>query len=147
MATMSLSTTEILNSVLQMHCRSLPMYLADARPWSSTEHAAGQTLLQSIVDDQATVVDDVADLIQDRDEVVDRGTFPLEFADLHDLSLDFLIKKMVLPKQATHVAALEKAAELVSDDEQAAALCQRALGIGRAHLDSLHDYVNSRNSN
>ena len=137
------STIDILNMLVQMHCRSLPMYLSDATPWSASQHSAGQELLQSIVADQGEIVDQLASLIQGRDAIVERGAFPIAFTDLNDLSLDYVMRE-VAERQTRQVAALERATELLADDDEALKLGQRALGVGRAHLDSLNDYVRAQ---
>jgi hypothetical protein len=134
------SSIEFLNRLMQMHRRSLPMYLADATPWSASKRDAGQPLLASISADQSEIVDEIAELIQNRRGVVDRGSFPTEFADLNDLSLDYLIRQ-VAKKQVTQVAALQQATQSLANDQEALELCQRALGIARAHLDSLNEYI------
>ena len=139
------SKIDLLNALVQMHCRSLPMYLASAAPWTTSEQTVGRALLQSIIADQGEIVDKFADVILQRDGIVERGAFPTEFTDLHDLSLDYLMHEMA-EKQATNVKAIERATELLAGDDDALELCQRTLGVAKAHLDSLNEYVRDHSS-
>src|SRR3954469_1965403 len=107
------STTEILNRLLVLHMRSLPMYLSYAPPYqlARNEHAKG--VLDQIVEDQKRTVDRLGTLILDSSGTVDYGEFPMSFTSLHDLSLTHLLK-LIIERQQKLVVAGEKLADMLS---------------------------------
>ena len=90
------STTEILNRLLVLHERSLPMYLSYAPPHRACAAIRkAKAVLDQIVDDQKRTVDRLATIILDSNGIVEHGEFPMSFTSLHDLSLAYLLKLMI----------------------------------------------------
>ena len=135
----NVSAIDMLNLLVRVQNRSLPRYLMDAAPFVAPKHAGGKELLQSIASDQATLVDELADEILARGGIVDRGSFPTEFTDLHDLSLDYLLKRAAVDQQKI-VTGIEEAVTSLNGDRGAFELGQRVLGTAKAHLDMLEEY-------
>lgn len=134
------SAIDALNSLVRIQSRSLPTYLMDARPWAAPKETQGEEILSSIAGDQATLVDELADEIMSRGGIVDRGVFPTEFTDLHDLSIDFLMK-MVARDQQRNIDVIQQAIANLNGDQEAFGLGQRVLGAAKAHLDMIQEYV------
>src|SRR3954463_11654285 len=130
------STTEILNRLLVLHMRSLPMYLGYAPPYQLFQHARAKTVLEQIVEDQKRTVDRLGTLILDSGGTIDYGEFPMSFTSLHDLSLTYLLK-LLIERQQKSVAACEKLADMLSMAPYAQAAAREAVGAARGHLDNL----------
>jgi hypothetical protein len=130
------SNIEVLNRLLAIQYRSLPMYLTDACPWIHAGDEQAATTLANIVTDQQRMVQRIADLILDRRGAVDPGEFPMEFTDTHMLSLDFLLNELI-HYQKQDVAAIEDCVRRLARDPVARALAEEALGSERAHLEAL----------
>lgn len=132
------AVNQVLNRVLVLHHRSLPMYLNSASPWwPERDRDAGEVLGQ-IVRDQQHITDRIAALITANGGTIEYGEFPIRFSALHDLSGEFLLAKMI-DYQHRSIAALEKYVIQLSDQPRAHAVAQHALGMARAHLDMLHE--------
>ena len=59
------STTDVLNRLLVLHVRSLPMYLSYAPPNRLADHPQAKVVLDQIVEDQKRTVDRLATMILD----------------------------------------------------------------------------------
>ena len=132
----------ILNQVIALHARSLPVYLRDAAPWIRQEAADARATLDAIADDQLLTVNRLADYVQELDGAVDMGSFPMHYAGWHDLSLDFLLDRAT-ENQVKAVANLEAIVSQLDGDPKAKALVEESLGAAKAHLDTLADLSNS----
>ncbi|MGD9721128.1 MAG: hypothetical protein AB7O59_03620 [Pirellulales bacterium] len=130
-------TYNALNRLLTILERSLSMYLSYASPWLQTGDEKAVTALSHIVDEQKRLAARVAELVLERGPM-DLGEYPHEFYDLHDLSLDFLLNKLV-EYQKRDVAALEKSVEELQSDRAAASVAEEALGAARGHLETLEE--------
>jgi hypothetical protein len=133
-----LDTTEILNRLMAIHHRSLPMYLSFAPPWRAYGQEEAERVLQRIVANQKQMVDRLGEMILDNGGTVSYGEFPMRFTAYHDVSFDFLLKILV-ERQQKEVSVIEKYADLLAGSPLAHALAQEALGESKAHLDMLVD--------
>jgi hypothetical protein len=138
------STTEILNRLLVLHMRSLPMYLSYAPPYQLYQHDKAKAVLDQIVEDQKRTVDRLGTLILDSSGTIDYGEFPMSFTSLHDLSLSYLLKILVERQQKT-VAACEKLADGLSMAPYAQAAAREAVGEAKGHLENLQELQASLN--
>ena len=132
----SIQTCASLNRLSVAHNRSLPVYLQYAPPWINRDVEDVKLVLEQIVSDQEATVDRVSTMIQDAGEDVEPGEFPIEFTGLHDLSLDYLLSRMV-KGQREIVSVCEQAVSELAADALAQAVAQEAVGAAKAHLDSL----------
>jgi hypothetical protein len=128
----------ILNRILAVLNRSLPMYLADADPWTSAGDEQAAKVLARIVEDQRRDVNRLAERIIGKAAHVEPGHWPMEFTDLNFLSLDFLLLEL-LRHQKQDVAQIERCVALLARDRQARELAEEVLGSEKAHLDALED--------
>lgn len=131
-----LDTLSQLNRLLTIEYRSLPMYLHDADPWAHASDSAGRDMLNDIIADQRQASQRIAAFIQDMDEAPSPDEFPMEFTDLHFLSLDYLLGEL-LRYQRIAVEDLEDCVGALSHEPEARNLAEEILGMERAHLESI----------
>src|SRR5689334_12595945 len=88
---MTLSTNDVLNKLLVLHTRSLPVYLSYAQPWQVRNHPRVMEALENIVHLQQDMADRVATLLMENNAQLDFGEFPMHFTGLHDLSVEYVL--------------------------------------------------------
>ncbi|HEY2414321.1 MAG TPA: hypothetical protein VGI40_18900 [Pirellulaceae bacterium] len=138
------STIEILNRLLVLHVRSLPMYLSYAPPYQLYQHENAKAVLDQIVDDQKRTIDRLGTLILDSSGTIDYGEFPMSFTSLHDLSLAYLLTLLIDRQQKT-ITACEKLADALSMAPYAQAAAREAVGEAKGHLENLQELQASLN--
>ena len=136
------STTEILNRLLVLHMRSLPMYLSYAPPYELSRHEKAKVVLYRIVEDHKRTVDRLGTLILDSGGTIDYGEFPMSFTSLHDLSLSYLLK-LLIDRQEKFITACERLADQLSIAPYAQAAAREAVGEAKGHLDNLRELPES----
>jgi hypothetical protein len=136
------SAAEVLNRLLVLHLRSLPMYLSYAPPHQLNRHQGAKAVLDQIVADQKRTVDRLGLLILDSGGTVDNGEFPMAFTSLHDLSLPYLLKQM-LERQHRFITACQKLADMLSLTPFAQAAAREAVGEAKGHLENLQELQSS----
>jgi hypothetical protein len=132
------STTDILNRLLVLHVRSLPMYLHFAPPDKIARKPQAKAILDQIVEDQLRTIDRLGTLILDHGGTVDNGEFPMSFTSLHDLSLKYLLK-LVIERQEKTIAACENLAENLATAPYAQAAAREAIGQAKGHIENLRE--------
>lgn len=138
----SLDTNLVLNRLLAIHARSLPMYLVDASPWRQPGSSPAAKTLALIADDHRRVVDQIANLILENGGEVDTGDFPIHFTRFNDLSMDYLVQE-VLRRQVQDIVQIERCIEDLALAPHAKAVAQEAHGAALGHLDSLKELTSS----
>lgn len=132
------STLDILNRLLVLHERSLPMYLSYAPPYEIAAHEQAKRVLDQVVADQRRTIDRLGTLIIDSGGAPDYGEFPMSFTSLHDLSVEYLLK-LLIERQHKHVTACEKLADLLNLAPYAQAAAREAVGEAKGHLQNLQE--------
>jgi bacterioferritin (cytochrome b1) len=130
-----------LNELLRVLCRSLPAYLADARPW---RHSGNQQLcaaLDQLVIDQQRYAQRVGETIVQLGSRPDLGSFPRQFAAKHDLAVEFL-RQEVINQQEQAIPVIESCVAQLEGDASLHALAEEILGNARGHLDILKEMLN-----
>jgi hypothetical protein len=135
-------TYQALNRLLTILYRSLPMYLTDACPWTRQSDDKAVAVLKHIVEDQKQLAGRIAQAVLRRGPI-DMGEYPVDFPDTNDLSLDYLLTKLV-ECQKGDIAAIERCVTDLKSDRQAGALAEEALGAARGHLESLEELAGQR---
>ena len=130
------NTVDILNQVLTLQYRSLPMYLVYGAPWTHHGDEQASAVLKNIVADQERISRRIAEEIYDRNAIPNPDDFPLEYAELNFLSLEYLLGEL-LADHTHNVAQLELLTTALTEDAPAKALVEEVLGSARAHLDAL----------
>jgi len=128
---------EALNRLLMIHNRSLVSYVKDARPWNGYGEVDDATeLLDAIVTEQRRVVDEIGELLVERNYATSNGEYPLSYTALNDLSFAYLLRKLITEQRKT-ISTIESIVEQLDEDPQGLVLAQRALGAAKAHLEML----------
>ena len=131
---------DVLNRLLAIHNRSLPVYLSDAAPWTHQGDEQAALAIQQITAAHRAMVDRIGDFLIERDGMAETGEFPPQYEGWHDLSLDFLLVRLV-QAQEQNVTAIAQCVEQLTGDPMAKALAQEALGEAKGHLESLEEMV------
>ena len=132
------NSTVALNRLLATIYRSLPMYLTEADPWVRHNDQHAREVLATIVANQRRDCQRVAELVLERYGRLDLGEFPMEFTDLHFLSIDYLIGELVR-HQKMDIATIEQCIDRLQHDPAGRTLAQEVLGSQRAHLEILDE--------
>lgn len=132
------STTELLNRLLVLHARSLPVYLSYAPPAELAAHPQARAVLDRIVQDHRRMADRLGALILEQGGTVDEGEFPLRFTAYNDLSLKYLLP-VLIERQEKFIAACEKIADQLATAPYAQAVAREAVGEARGHLENLQE--------
>ena len=129
---------DVLNRLLVVHHRSLPMYLSYASPtWVRGDDRARE-VLQTIAADHQQIVDRLGEMIVDSDGAVQFGGFPTRFTAYHDLSFDFLLNKLI-EHQQRDVATIEESVAQLASAPLAQSLAQEASEMAKRHLGLLEE--------
>lgn len=132
-----LSTNDILNRLLVLHSRSLAAYLNYARPWALAAYPKALAVLEQMVADQQNTVDRLAGLILETG-VVDHGEFPIQFTGWHDLSVEWLVNKLI-ERQKKTIAMMDQLTGQLNLAPYAQAVAKEALGQAKGHLENLQE--------
>ncbi len=132
------ATNRVLDRLRAIHAYSLPMYLSYAAPWWHEGDEAARETLAHIVTDQKEMIDRIGSMIVEGEGAVEPGEFPMEFTSYNDLSMDYLVGKMI-EHQERDVEAIERCAAQLAHDPMAKALAEESLGAAKGHLDSLRE--------
>ncbi len=130
----------VLNRLLALLCRSLPAYLADAKPWARADRWPIRTAFERLVADQQLYAQRVAEAILHRGGRPDPGRFPPEFAAKNDLSSEFLLQEVVA-YQEQDISSIEQCAVQLEGDSALHALAEEIQGNAKGHLDMLRELV------
>jgi hypothetical protein len=134
--TYSADILDVLHGVLRMLCRGLPQYLIEAKPWLQNDDARFLAALRNLIADQRHYAKLVAEAIVARGGRPEPGSFPLEYAPVNDLSLEFL-KIKILEQVREHHERLTRAAKQLSDQHELQILIEEIEGNYRGHLEVL----------
>lgn len=127
----------VLNRLLRVLYRSLPVYLDEVRPWGDE---AGETaqVIELVAADQLRLAQRVAEAIHAFGGRVEPGSFPIEFTAKHDLDLDYLLKDIV-EHFRRDVAGIEACVAELACEPHLRSLAEEALGNARGHLETLRE--------
>ena len=131
-----------LNRLLAIHCRSFPQYLRWARPHVPSGRGQELEAIDAITLDQDIMSERISRMVVDADALPRTGEFPMEFTDLHDLDIDYVILTAVR-YQEQDVAAIEQLVERLNTAPAARALAEESLGMAKGHLDTLREVAQS----
>lgn len=132
------STRDVLNRLLAIEYRSLPIYLMDGSPWVPRSDSPAAVALRLMVADQQAMAIRIADQVIERYERVDYGKFPMWFTGLNDCSLEFLVG-VIIEELKKEIVSIERCVVDLQFDLPARSLAEEALGLARGHLESLEE--------
>jgi hypothetical protein len=134
----TIDTIDVLNRLLVIHNRSLPMYLSFAHPRFARGNTAASDTLAMIVEDQDRTIDRIGEMIVEVGADVAAGEFPMVFTAYNDISFDFLLPK-IIEHQQQDIDAIAECAEQLEADPIAKAVAEEALGAAKGHLENLQE--------
>lgn len=132
------STSDVLNRLLILHERSLPLYLSYAPPERLEKSPRVAPVLHQMAEDHKRTVDRLGTLILENHGTIDHGEYPMSFTSLHDLSVDYLLKLMI-ERQKKMISAIEKLSDMLATAPYAQAAAREALGEAKGHLENLEE--------
>src|SRR5258707_2909167 len=129
--------SDLLNRLLVRAYRGLLQYAVDCWPWSAAADANGveppeQRAIEKMAARQRQFIARLVNLLSKRRAAVDFGAYP-DYSELHYVSLDYLIGKLVADEQRL-VAELEAAQKGLHDDPEAAQVVGGMLAAQQEHL-------------
>ena len=137
---MSPETITLLNRLLGVIGKSFVQYLRYSRPYIPPGRDSVMETFESIVTDQDALVDRISQMLVDAQAPVRAGEFPMEYTDVHDLGIDFLVNAAV-EYQRQDIGAIESLVEQLRSAPAAKALAEEALGMAKGHLESLRELL------
>ncbi len=123
--------------------RSLLQYADECWPWSGLSDGEAQGVLCRLAALQRQEVAALTELLDQREETVDFGGYPTDYTDLHFMSLDYLLARIVAGEQAT-IVDLEEAVHTGVDDPQGVHVLEEVLATQRKILERLQAVVAGR---
>jgi hypothetical protein len=132
----SADTIDTLNRVIEILERSFPQYLRWARPYIPPGRANIMQTIETICTGQNALAARIAEQIFESGGLPDHGDFPIEFADTHDLDIDYLIDES-LDCLKQDIAELEGCVDSLRLSPAAQTLAAEALGLTKGHLEQL----------
>ena len=102
----------ILNRLLQTLCRSLASYAEEVKPWSLAAHEPVWTAIGRLAADSRMYSQRVAEAIIEQGGQPNPGPYPLEFAALNDLGLEFFFRQIIVHLKRNQKVVGQCAAEL-----------------------------------
>jgi hypothetical protein len=123
--------------------RSLLQYADECWPWVEASEAETQGLLHRLAALQRQEVAAMAELLDQRGWPVEFGGYPTDYTDLHFVSLDFLLSRIIAGEQAT-VSDLEEAVHACVDDPEAVHVLREVLMTERKIVERLQAVAASR---
>ncbi len=127
-----------LNRLLAIVGRSFLQYLQYSRPYIPPGRDNVVETLASIAADQNVLADRVSQLLVEAEAPIRTGEFPMEFTDMHDLGIDYLVS-MAIAYQEQDVASVGQLVDQLRGAPAAKALAEEALGMAKGHLESLRE--------
>jgi hypothetical protein len=133
-----LKAIAVLNELLGILCRSLPAYLADAKPWGQSSDQRLSSALDRLAADQQRYSRRLSEAIVAHGGRPEPGRFSMQFTAKHDLSLQFL-RLEVIRQQEQDILAIQRCAAQLEDIPPLHYLAEEILGNAKGHLDILKE--------
>ena len=138
-------TYHTLNRLFSILQRSFPMYLRCAPPLAAEADSEAVDLLNQIAEDQTNLSRRITGLPLFSGDQPDAGDFPMEFTDMHDLTIDFILRRTI-GYQRQDVASIQHCIDLLRMAPAALALAEEALEMSKGQLESLEALVQGKAS-
>lgn len=139
------TTATQLNRLLALAGCSFPQYLQFSRPYIPPGRSDFVDTLDAIAEDQVVLGDRITQMLIDADASIRTGDFPMEFTDMHDLGIEFLVNAAIA-YQEQDVDTSEDIVEKLQASPAAKSLAEEALGMAKGHLESLRELVQAETS-
>lgn len=129
-------TANELNRLLRTLSRSLAAYADEVKPWSLTGHGPVWTAIERLAADGRGYSERVARLIVESGGQPGPGAYPLRFARLNDVSLEFFLQEIIAGLK-NDLAEARRAIDGLSGVPAARALAEEVYGNLQGHLELL----------
>ncbi len=120
--------------------KSFPQYLQYSRPFVAAGHEKLVETLESIVADQNVLAERIGQMLLDADAPPRSGEFPMDYTDMHDLDIDFLVSAAINYQQQD-INAISEIVGQLQLAPAAKALAEESLGMAKGHFDSLQELL------
>jgi hypothetical protein len=107
------ATCSALNQLLIDLGRSLLQYVGECWPWAGAKTQEAQRQIDELVQIQKRQVGELAELLDEAEWTIDKGTYPTEYTDLHYVALSYLLDQLIQNQR-----------ELVDEAKRTLAACQ-----------------------
>ena len=104
----------VLNRLLHTLSRSLALYVEEIRPWSLAGRESVWTAIERLAADSRMYSQRVAEAIIEHGGQPNPGPYPLEFATLNDVGLEFLLRAIIDHLKRDEKAISKWASELAA---------------------------------
>jgi hypothetical protein len=131
-------TISVLNRVLVILRSSFPQYLQYSRPYIPQGRENVLETVEEIVAAQTSLIARISEQVFESGGLPDKGEFPVEFTDTHDLGIDYQIRAAI-SYQKQDIAELADCVDALRLAPAAQALAAEALGMAKGHLQSLEE--------
>lgn len=132
------STNDILNRLLVIHSRSLPVYLTYAPPWWKDQNGRIAEVLHDLARDQLDLAERIGATLIASGGTPSFGQFLERFMAFHDLEVGFLLAEIVRYEERV-MAMVTQILPALAQSPEAQALAQEAIGMAKAHRDILQE--------
>jgi hypothetical protein len=126
----------VLNRLLQTLCRSLALYVEEIKPWSLAAQEPVWTAIGRAAADSRMYAQRVAEAIIEHGGQPNPGPYPLKFATLNDVGLEYFLRQIIVHLKRDQKVIGECAAELARDPALQS-LAEEAYGNLRGHIELL----------
>ncbi len=133
-------TIAALNDLLALHVRSFPMYLHDTGRSGDGRSEHVMEVFSQVAQDQAALAQRIAKAVAEYDGNLDNGEFPMEFTELNDLAIDYLLQRAI-EYQLQMIAEIRSCVDRLRLAPAVSPLAEEALGLAKGHLESLQEVV------
>lgn len=128
-----MKTAITLERLYNLQCYSLPRFVLSARPYVTPNDEHLVTVLQQVTIQQEHMASKIADAVLLRGGRAPKGTFPMEYASLHDLELRYLLT-CILREQHSTIATLDELTYALRKDGAAQQLAREVRRKETTHL-------------
>jgi len=128
----------VLNRLLTIVSRSLPSYLADARPWSRSDARRLRGALERLATDQRMYARRLAEAIVARGGRPAPGNFSATMAAKNDLAIEYLLPA-ILDDLRRAADAVRRCSARLEDRPDLHALAEEIGGNLQGHADALRE--------
>ncbi|MGA2255609.1 MAG: hypothetical protein ABSG53_13170 [Thermoguttaceae bacterium] len=126
----------VLNRLLRTLSRSLVLYVEEIKPWSLAAHEPVWVAIGRLAADIRMYSQRVAEAIIERGGQPSPGPYPLRFATLNDLGLEFFLREIIVRLKRDQKVIEECVAEL-AHAAAVRSLAEEAYGNLRGHIELL----------
>lgn len=134
-----------LNDLLIHLGRSLLQYVGECWPWTDADAQQERATIDEMVQKQKRQTAQLVNYLQDAEWLIDHGTYPTEYTDLHYVALDFLLQQLI-QNQLALVADAKHVLGVCEQDPAAKQLVGEIQTVQQSIADDLKALAESRRS-